>query len=79
MSYTNADDAQLARKMAARAKQCAALLTSHKLGWNSRMSGVPTAEIDILVTDAIAADVAASLELAGVSTIEAPVDQAETE
>ncbi len=77
MSYTNADDAQLARKMAARAKQCAALLTSHKLGWNSRMSGVPTAEIDILVTDAIAGDLAEGLEQAGVSTIEASVDPAD--
>ncbi|MBI3503605.1 MAG: DeoR/GlpR transcriptional regulator [Proteobacteria bacterium] len=76
MSYTNADDAQLARKMAARAKQCVALLTGQKLGWNSRMSGVPTAEIDVLITEALDGELAAGLALAGVSTLEAPVESA---
>jgi DeoR/GlpR family transcriptional regulator of sugar metabolism len=76
MSYSNADDAHLALKMAARARQCIAMLTSSKFGKNSRMSGVPTAEIDTIVTDAIPFQMKVALDGAGVEVIEARVEEA---
>lgn len=71
MSYTNADDASIARRMAARARHCVAMVTGRKFGWNARMSGIPAADIDVLVTDALPAGSARDLDAAGVSVIEA--------
>ncbi len=74
MSFTNAEDAHLALKMATRARRCVAMLTSSKFGKNARMSGVPTAEIDTIVTDAIPAQIKGTLGSAGVEVVEARVD-----
>jgi DeoR/GlpR family transcriptional regulator of sugar metabolism len=71
MSYTNADDASIARKMVARARHCVAMVTGRKFGWNARMAGIPAADIDVLVTDALPAGQGADLKAAGVSVIEA--------
>ncbi len=71
LSYTNADDATIARRMAARARQCVAMATGRKFGWNARMSGVPASEIDVLVTEALPDGQEAALKDAGVSLIEA--------
>ncbi len=71
MSYTNADDASIARKMVARARHCVAMVTGRKFGWNARMSGIPVADIDVLVTDSLPAGQGADLKAAGVSVVEA--------
>ncbi|MSP50704.1 MAG: DeoR/GlpR transcriptional regulator [Alphaproteobacteria bacterium] len=72
MSFTNADDALLSRKMAVRAKRCIAMMTSPKFAWNARLTGVPISEIDVLVTDALPADLQDDLAAANISVIEAP-------
>lgn len=79
MSYSNADDALVSRKMALRAKRCIALVTSPKFTWNARLTGVPIGEIDDLVTDALPAELQGHLSDAGVSVIEAPILPIRTE
>lgn len=71
MSFTNADDALLSRKMAVRAKRCIAMVTSPKFAWNARLTGVPIGEIDVLVTDALPPDLRAGLSAAKLSVVEA--------
>lgn len=73
MSFTNADDALLSRKMAQRAKRCIAMVTHPKFEWTARLTGVPVGEIDVLVTDALPADLQDGLAEADISVIEAPV------
>lgn len=72
MSYTNADDAVLSRKMAARAKRSVAMVISPKLSWSARLTGVALADIDVLVTDALPAGPRDDLAKTGVTLIEAP-------
>ena len=72
MSYSNADDALVSRKMAMRAKRCIALVTSPKFTWNARLTGVPIGEIDVLVTDALPPELYGDLADAGISVVEAP-------
>jgi hypothetical protein len=48
------------------------MLTAPKFGWNARMAGVPAAEIDPIVADALPDGFAAPLAAAGIATIEAP-------
>lgn len=74
MSFTNADDAHLARKMASRAQRCIAMLTGSKFGKNARMSGVPTSEIDLIVADSVPSTIKGALDGAGIDVVEAPVE-----
>lgn len=74
MSYTNADDAHLARKMASRAQRCVAMLTSSKFGKNARMSGVPSSEIDTIVADNVPATFKGALDSVGIDIVEATVE-----
>jgi DeoR/GlpR family transcriptional regulator of sugar metabolism len=76
LSYANADDASVSRKMALRAKRCVALVTSPKFDWNARLTGVPIGEIDDLVTDAVPAGLHEELAEAAISVIEAPAMRA---
>lgn len=71
LSYTNADDANIARKMAARARGCIAMVTGGKFGWNARVAGIATGKIGTLVTDRLPDGQAAGLKSAGVKIVEA--------
>lgn len=73
MSFTNADDAHLAYKMAARARRCIAMLTSTKFARNARMSGVPTSDIDMIVTDNVPGSIKTALDGMGIEVVEATV------
>ena len=72
MSFANADDAVLSRKMAQRAKRCIAMVTHPKFARTARLTGVPIGEIDLLVTDALPKDLRHDLAVADISVIEAP-------
>lgn len=72
LSFSNADDALVSRKMAMRAKRCIALVTSPKFTWSARLTGVPVAEIDVLVTDALPPDLRGGLAAAEIAVVEAP-------
>jgi DeoR/GlpR family transcriptional regulator of sugar metabolism len=72
MSFSNADDALVSRKMAMRAKRCIAMVTSPKFTWTDRLTGVPIGEIDVLVTDALTDALQADLAEAEIDAIEAP-------
>ena len=72
MSFDNADDALLSRKMAVRAKRCIAMVTSAKFSWTARLTGVPISEIDSLVTDALPPGLQDGLTAAEVSVVTAP-------
>jgi len=79
MSFSNADDALVSRKMAMRAKRRIALVTSPKFTWNARLTGVPISEIDVLVTDALPADLHDDLADAEIEVIESPSGAAPAE
>ncbi|MBM3573828.1 MAG: DeoR/GlpR transcriptional regulator, partial [Alphaproteobacteria bacterium] len=70
MSFMHAEDAAVARRMAARAKRCVGLVISPKFSWSARVTGVPLTEIDALVTDAIAPDLAAVLARAEIDILD---------
>ncbi len=72
MTYANADDALVSRKMALRAKRCIAMVTGAKFTWTARLTGVKLGEIDVVVTDALTAALQADLAEADISAIEAP-------
>jgi DeoR/GlpR family transcriptional regulator of sugar metabolism len=72
MSFANAEDALLSRKMAQRAKRCIAMVTHPKFAWTARLTGVPIGEIDVLVTDALPPDLRDDLAAADFAVIEAP-------
>jgi len=72
MSFSNADDAVLSRKMAARAKRSVAMVISPKLLWSARLTGVTVADIDVLITDTLPAGSRDDLAKIGVTAIEAP-------
>ena len=72
MSFANADDALLSRKMAQRARRCIAMVTHPKFAWTARLTGVPIGEIDVLITDALPKDLRDDLAAADISVIEAP-------
>jgi DeoR/GlpR family transcriptional regulator of sugar metabolism len=71
MSFTHPEDATVARKMAVRAKRCAALVIHPKFSWSARLTGVGLDDIDVVVTDALGPDLAAELARAGIEVIEA--------
>ena len=72
MSFANADDALLSRKMAVRARRCIAMVTSAKLSSTARLTGVPLGEIDVLVTDAATPALQHELGAAGIAVVVAP-------
>lgn len=71
MSFTNPEDAAVARKMAGRARRCVALVIHPKFAWSARLTGVTLDDIDVVVTDAIDAELAADLSRAGIEVVEA--------
>jgi DeoR/GlpR family transcriptional regulator of sugar metabolism len=71
MSFTHPEDAAVARKMAGRTRRCVALVINPKFTWSARLTGVPVDAIDVVVTDAIGADLAAELSRAGIEVVEA--------
>ncbi|MCC6197728.1 MAG: DeoR/GlpR transcriptional regulator [Burkholderiales bacterium] len=72
MSFDNAEDALLSRKMAQRARRCVAMVTHPKFASAARLTGVATGQIDVLVTDALPEDLRRDLAAADISVIEAP-------
>lgn len=71
MSFAQAEDAAIARKMAARAKRCAAMVIHQKFAWSARLTGVSLGDIDVVVTDAMPVELARDLSRAQVEVIEA--------
>jgi DeoR/GlpR family transcriptional regulator of sugar metabolism len=72
MSFVNADDALLSRKMARRAKRCIAMVTHPKFTQTARLTGIPIGEIDVVVTDSLPKKLRHDMASAKVSVIEAP-------
>ncbi|MBL8702842.1 MAG: DeoR/GlpR transcriptional regulator [Alphaproteobacteria bacterium] len=73
MSFANADDGLLSRRMAMRAKRCVAMVTSAKFSWTARLTGVPIAEIDVVVTDSLPPTLRDALAAADVAVVTAPI------
>lgn len=76
LSYANADDASVSRKMALRAKRCVALVTGPNFDRNARVIGVPIGDIDDLITDAVPIGPHEELAEAAISVIETPAMRA---
>jgi DeoR/GlpR family transcriptional regulator of sugar metabolism len=71
MCFMYPEDAALARKMTAKAKRTVGLIHSAKFEWRARISSVPLAEIDMLLTERSRPDLSAELAHAGVEVVEA--------
>ena len=71
MCFMHPEDAALARKMTAKAKRTLGLIHSAKFEWRARISSVPLAAIDIVVTERLRPDISAELDHAGVEVVEA--------
>lgn len=75
MCFMNAEDAALARKMTTKARRRVALVHSAKFGWRARISAIPLADIDALVTEHMPQDLASELQRAEVEVIIAAEDK----
>ncbi|MBL8703943.1 MAG: DeoR/GlpR transcriptional regulator [Rhodospirillales bacterium] len=71
MSFMHADDAAVARRMRARAKRAIALAIHPKFSASARITAVPAANIDGVVTDRMPPDVRQSLAQHQIKIVEA--------
>lgn len=69
MCFMNAEDAALARKMISKAKRRVALVHSAKFAWRARISAVPLADLDVLVTESLPPEVNGELQRAGIEVV----------
>ncbi|MGH6947560.1 MAG: DeoR/GlpR family DNA-binding transcription regulator [Kiloniellales bacterium] len=74
MCFMNAEDAALARKMTTKAKRRVALVHSAKFAWRARISAVPLADLDVLVTESLPPEVNGELQRAEVEVVLAGSD-----
>jgi DeoR/GlpR family transcriptional regulator of sugar metabolism len=70
MCFMHPEDAALARKMTLKAPRTVALVHSAKFEWRARISSVPLAAIDMLVTERLRPDLGTELAQADVEVVE---------